>query len=194
MNEKKKSISYSSLENKNIFGIWVYLMSDCIVFSVLFIVHIIMSRHGYNNFLRDNHLFSWFIIFSETLILLFSALSCSLVKYFLHMNSKKYTLMFLFFTLCLGSIFVYLEFFECLQMFNKGFYPISSGYLSSFFVLLGIHGLHIIFGLLWILILMIQILVFNLKSFVNTSIVCFCLFWHFIDIIWIILIACVYFK
>ncbi|VFP83778.1 cytochrome c oxidase subunit 3 [Buchnera aphidicola] len=194
MNEKKKYISYSSLENKNIFGIWVYLMSDCIIFSILFVVHIIMSRHGYNNFLRENHLFSWFTIFLETLVLLFSALSCSLAKYFLRSNSKKCILFFLFITLCLGSIFLYLEFFEFLQIMNKGFYPVSNGYLSSFFVLLGTHGLHIIFGLLWILILMIQILFFNLNSFVNISVICFCLFWHFIDIIWIILIMCVYFK
>ncbi|VFP78277.1 Cytochrome bo(3) ubiquinol oxidase subunit 3 [Buchnera aphidicola (Cinara cuneomaculata)] len=194
MNIKKKYISYSSLENKNIFGIWVYLMSDCIIFAILFVVHIIMSRHGYDNFLQENHLFSWFIIFLETLILLFSALSCSLVKYFLHKHSKKYMLIFLLITFFLGSIFLSLEYFEWLHMFNKGFYPTVNGYLSSFFTVLAIHGLHIIFGLLWILILIIQILIFDFKNFVNVSVICFCLFWHFIDIIWMILLMCIYFK
>ncbi|VFP88604.1 Cytochrome bo(3) ubiquinol oxidase subunit 3 [Buchnera aphidicola (Cinara piceae)] len=194
MNEKKKCISYSSLENKNIFGTWIYLMSDCIIFAVLFIVHIIMSRHGYSNFLKENHLFSPSIVLIETLILLFSSLSCSLIKYFSKYSSKVCILIFLFFTFILGSCFLGLECVELLNIFYKGFYPFSNGYLSSFFALLGMHGLHIFCGLLWLLILIGQIFIFNLTDSIHVSLVCFCLFWHFLDVIWTVLIMCVYFR
>ncbi|VFP81581.1 cytochrome c oxidase subunit 3 [Buchnera aphidicola] len=193
MNDKKKHISYSSLENKNVFGMWFYLMSDCIIFSILFIVYIIMLRHGYSNFLKENNLFSPSIVWTETLFLLFSSLSCSFVKYFSKYSYKFCILIFLFITFLLGSCFVGLEFFEFLNLFNKGFYPFSNGYLSSFFVLLGTHGLHVFCGLLWILILFFQIFIFDLIDSVRSSLVCFCLFWHFLDIIWIVLIMCVYF-
>ncbi|VFP86095.1 Cytochrome bo(3) ubiquinol oxidase subunit 3 [Buchnera aphidicola (Cinara pseudotaxifoliae)] len=194
MNKKKRNISYFSLENKNIFGMWIYLMSDCIIFSILFIVHIIMSRHGYNDFLKENNLFSRPMIFLETFVLLCSSFFCSLTKHFLKKCSKKYVVISLLSTLVLGSIFLGLEVLEFLQILEKGFYPISNGYLSSFFVVLGAHSLHIILGLLWILVLISQIFVFGFSSFVNTSVICFCLFWHFLDIIWTILIACVYLK
>ncbi|VAX76731.1 cytochrome c oxidase subunit 3 [Buchnera aphidicola] len=194
MNNKKNDISYGDLSNINILGFWIYLMSDLIIFSVLFIVHIIMSRHGYHGFLRENNLFSWSLLFLETTLLSFSALSCNISKYFFRFSSKKYVIFFLLLTLILGGSFLGLEVYECLNIFNHGFYPSISGYLSSLFVLIGIHGLHIIFGLSWILILIYQVYQFGFNSFVKTSLICFSLFWHFIDIIWIVLIFCVYFN
>ncbi|ABJ90749.1 cytochrome c oxidase subunit 3 [Buchnera aphidicola] len=194
MNNKKDYVSYSSLKNNSILGFWIYLMSDCIIFSVLFIVHIIMSRHGYNGFLRENKLFSKFVLFLETLILLFCSLSFSLIKYFLKKSYKKCILFFLFITLILGSTFISLEFFEFLNIIEKGFFPNTNGYFSSFYVLLCIHGLHVIFGLLWIIISIFQFFFLKFSNFLYISLICCCLFWHFLDIIWIILIFCVYFN
>ncbi|WP_075434061.1 cytochrome c oxidase subunit 3 [Buchnera aphidicola] len=194
MSEKQKKISYSLSNNLNIFGFWIYLMSDCIVFSILFIVYIIMLRHGYDGFLRKNHLFSQTVILAKSLVLLFSSVSCSLAKHFFKTSNKLCVLFFLFTTFILGCAFIGIEYFDCIDIFHKGFYPSVNGYFSSFFALLGMHGLHVIFGLLWILVLIFQVLYFGLAGFVNTSLVCISLFWHFIDIIWILLMICVYFQ
>ncbi len=95
-------------------------------------------------------------------------------------------------TALLGASFVYLEIGEFARFIAEGHGPQASGFLSSFFTLVGTHGLHVSFGLLWMLVLMIQIARRGFTPTATYRLVCLSLFWHFLDIIWIFIFSIVY--
>ena len=182
----------SILEENNIFGFWIYLMNDCIIFAVLFIVFIFMSHYRSDLYFFKKKIFSLPFVFLETILLLLSSLTCSMVIKSMHKHAIKSIAFFLFNTLCLGIMFIILEYYEFLHLSSMFFKPTYHGCISSFFALVGFHFFHVIFGILWMIVIFMQILSLQKIKYFRSSLLCFSLFWHFIDIIWIVLISCVY--
>lgn len=195
---KKKIVDTSgqqknfSLEENNIFGFWIYLMSDCIIFAVLFVVFVFMSNYHNNLYILHKKNFSLLTLLIESVLLLMSSITCSMAVYSMKNFSIKNIVLFLVGTFCFGFIFIMLEFYECINLINVEYIPKYHGYFSSFFALIGVHISHVFIGLLWIFIILYQIFNFKNILYIQNMLFCFSFFWHFLDIIWIILVTCIY--
>ena len=131
-------------------------------------------------------------VFTETLCLLFSSASYGLVMLALHRNRKAQVLAWLAVTFVLGASFIFIEVSEFHTMILAGNGPARSAFLSAFFTLVGTHGTHVSFGLIWMLVMMLQIARKGLTAPVRTRLLCLSLFWHFLDIVWIGVFTVVY--
>lgn len=179
------------LESNRLFGLWIYLMSDCVMFAVLFAVYAIISSNVSIN-LISHQFFNLPVVLLETFVLLLSSLSCGLVV--IAMNKKKIKMIYfyLILTFLLGLIFLFIEVKEFYDLIEHNLGPSQHAFFSIFFTLLGIHGIHIFFGLILILSIFYQIKKLGMTYLICTRILCFSLFWHFLDIIWICIFTFVY--
>ncbi|WP_343128098.1 cytochrome c oxidase subunit 3 [Buchnera aphidicola (Takecallis taiwana)] len=174
--------------NNSTFGFWLYLMSDGILFATMFAVYCVMSI----NVVSYKNIFNLSIVFLETLLLLLSSISCGILV--LSVKYKKLILVYvsLFVTFLCGVCFVTLEVYEFLNLIQVGYLPQRNGFLSAFFSLISLHGIHVIFGLCWMLGLSFHIHKLYFNNIFYIRIVCFSLFWHFLDIIWICIFTIIY--
>ncbi len=168
-----------SHNDKSEIGFWVYIMSDCILFASLFATFAVL-RSATAGGPSGAELFSLPFIFVQTLILLTSSLTAGLAL----LTSSTWRNVALAATLALGLTFLGLELYEFRELILEGHGPQTSAFLSAFFVLVGTHGLHVLLGSIWLIILMFNMSEIRLK--------CFVLFWHFLDIIWIFIFTFVY--
>ena len=173
------------------FGFWLYLMSDAIIFSLLFATYAVMVRNNAGG-PTGNMLFSLPNAFGETMLLLFSSITFGLATLAMKSGEKERMLSWLLVTFLLGLGFVGLEIREFHGMVRAGAGPDRSGFLSAFFTLVGTHGLHVTFGLIWILIMTSQVIIKGLTVPVTSRVLRLGLFWHFLDIIWIGIFSIVY--
>jgi len=173
------------------FGFWLYLMSDAIIFSLLFATYAVMARNNAGG-PTANTLFSLPNAFAETMLLLFSSITFGLATLAMKSGEKQRMLSWLLVTFLLGLGFVGLEIREFHGMVRAGAGPDRSGFLSAFFTLVGTHGLHVTFGLIWILIMTSQVIIKGLTVPVTSRVLRLGLFWHFLDIIWIGIFSIVY--
>jgi len=173
------------------FGFWIYLMSDLVLFAALFATFAVLSR-SYVGGPSGRELFDLPHVFTETLCLLFSSASYGLVMLALHRNRKAQVLAWLAVTFVLGASFIFIEVSEFHTMILAGNGPARSAFLSAFFTLVGTHGTHVSFGLIWMLVMMLQIARKGLTAPVRTRLLCLSLFWHFLDIVWIGVFTVVY--
>ena len=173
------------------FGFWLYLMSDAIIFSLLFATYAVMARNNAGG-PTGNTLFSLPNAFAETMLLLFSSITFGLATLAMKSGEKERMLSWLLVTFLLGLGFVGLEIREFHGMVRAGAGPDRSGFLSAFFTLVGTHGLHVTFGLIWILIMTSQVIIKGLTIPVASRFLRLGLFWHFLDIIWIGIFSIVY--
>ena len=173
------------------FGFWLYLMSDAIIFSLLFATYAVMARNNAGG-PTANTLFSLPNAFTETMLLLFSSITFGLATLAMKAGEKQRMLSWLLVTFLLGLGFVGLEIREFHGMVRAGAGPDRSGFLSAFFTLVGTHGLHVTFGLIWILIMTSQVIIKGLTAPVTSRFLRLGLFWHFLDIIWIGIFSIVY--
>jgi cytochrome o ubiquinol oxidase subunit III len=173
------------------FGFWLYLMSDAIIFSLLFATYAVMARNNAGG-PTANMLFSLPNAFTETMLLLFSSITFGLATLAMKAGEKQRMLSWLAITFLLGLGFVGLEIREFHGMVRAGAGPDRSGFLSAFFTLVGTHGLHVTFGLIWILIMTSQVVIKGLTAPVTSRFLRLGLFWHFLDIIWIGIFSIVY--
>ncbi|WP_343183952.1 cytochrome c oxidase subunit 3 [Buchnera aphidicola (Ceratovacuna keduensis)] len=191
-NFKLKHISFNKILNSNvIFGFLMYLMSDCILFSVFFSVYFVIS-YNYNFDIFKNNLINIYYVFLETSFLLFSSCTYSISMVFLKYKKIFYFYVFIMLTFLLGFAFVLIEVNELFNLSKNVFFISKNGFFSSFVSLLTLHACHILFGLLWIIFMLIK---FNLSAFnYNMYIQFFCLglFWHFLDIIWMLIFNFIY--
>ncbi|WP_343126460.1 cytochrome o ubiquinol oxidase subunit III [Buchnera aphidicola] len=195
-NSQNKFIKITSKKNinfeKKIFGFWLYLMSECIVFSVLFVVFFLMNTKNQCFNMMKTHEISFQIIFLETIFLLLSSFIYSIIVYFF----KRISIRNIFFILCLTlfftSLFLILEIYELNHIFLV-FCPYEiNGFFSSFFALLGMHCIHIFGAIFWILLLIFRIFFNeNIKN-LYSDFFCLNLFFQFLDIIWLFIIIFVY--
>ncbi|HET7314765.1 MAG TPA: cytochrome o ubiquinol oxidase subunit III [Salinisphaera sp.] len=173
------------------FGFWIYLMSDVIIFSMLFAGFVVLST-SYAGGPTGRELFELPGVFLETLALLFSSLTYGLVMISLRQGNKRRVQGWLLVTFLLGACFIGLELHEFLSLALEGHGPQRSGFLSAFFTLVGTHGTHVTFGLLWILVMVGQVAYKGLTPAVASRLTRLSLFWHFLDIVWIAVFSTVY--
>jgi len=173
------------------FGFWIYLMSDLILFATLFATFAVLGS-AYAGGPTGKELFDLPYLLGETLFLLFSSVTCGLVLLALHDGKKKWVLIGLAVTFLLGLGFVSMEINEFHGMIAAGHGPDRSAFLSSFFTLVGTHGIHVTFGLIWMAVVIAQVAIKGLTSPVQSRLMRLSMFWHFLDIIWIGIFSIVY--
>lgn len=173
------------------FGFWLYLMSDLIIFATLFATFVVLGRN-YANGPTGKELFDLPYLSGETLFLLFSSVTYGLVMLAVHDGRKKWVQIGLAVTFLLGLGFISMEINEFCGLIAQGFGPDRSAFLSSFFTLVGTHGAHVTFGLIWMAVMMGQVAVKGLTSPVQSRLMRLSMFWHFLDIIWIGIFSIVY--
>lgn len=173
------------------FGFWIYLMTDLVLFAALFTTFAVMS-HSYADGPSGKDLYYLPRVFAETMFLLFSSATYGMVMLSMHNERKGVVLAGLAATFMLGLGFISLEVMEFHAMILEGNGPWRSGFLSAFFTLVGTHGTHVAFGLIWMLVMMVQVFTKGLTAPVRSRLLCLGMFWHFLDIVWIGVFTVVY--
>ena len=177
-----------------VFGFWIFLMSDAVIFALLFATYGVMlpATVGGPTPASEYHFGP---AFAETLILLTSSFSFGMASVAMkHNTNHRQLLGWLAVTLLLGLGFLVLELQDFVSMIGHGAYPSRSGYLSAFFALVPLHGLHALSGCVWIIVMMAQVITLGLDARVKINILRLGLFWHFLDIIWIAIFSVVFLQ
>jgi len=174
-----------------LFGFWIYLMSDLIIFAVLFATFAVMSG-SFAGGPGPKQLFELPYLFFETMFLLVSSVTYGLAVVRMQSGKKTEVFGWLVLTFVLGLGFIVMELMEFGHLIHEGFGPDHSSYLSAFFTLVATHGTHVSFGLLWMLVMMIQVLTKGLTPGVRSRVMRLSLFWHFLDIVWVGVFTFVY--
>jgi len=185
------SINSGQAKDKVVFGFWVYLMSDCILFATLFATYAVLQGATFGA-ATITEIFNLPFVLAETIILLTSSFTIGLALLAAHEGKKTLTLLGLVATLALGLVFLGMELSEFRHLVAEGNGPSASAFLSAFFTLVGTHGAHIFFGSLWMLVLMAHILLKGLTAGTMRKLLCLSLFWHFLDVVWIFIFTFVY--
>jgi len=173
------------------FGFWLFLLSDIIVFAALFAAYAVLSGET-NGGPSPIELFDKRHVFIETGCLLASSFTCGLMMIALERRQSGLTYAWALLTAALGGLFLYLEFSEFADMVQRGAGPTRSAFLSSFFTLVGTHGAHVTVGIAWLLTMMAQIATLGFRPMIIRRMICFSLFWHALDIVWIGVFTVVY--
>jgi cytochrome o ubiquinol oxidase subunit III len=173
------------------FGFWIFLLSDIIMFSALFAAYAVLSGQTAGG-PTSRELFALRHVAVETLCLLFSSYTCGLGL--LAIERRRMQAFYLSFalTFVLGATFLGLEISEFASMIARAAGPSRSAFLSAFFSLVGLHGAHVSAGLLWLTFMVAQTATRGPRDYVRRRLLCFSLFWHALDIIWVALLTLVY--
>ena len=173
------------------FGFWIFLLSDIVMFSALFAGYAVLAKATAGG-PTGAMLFNQRTVAIETAVLLLSSYSCGLMS--LAGNSHRYvgTFVAAAITFLLGAAFLGLEISEFRNMIAMGAPPQRSAFLSAFFTLVGCHGLHVTIGLVWLVLMMVQLAMWGFRPVVERRMLCFALFWHALDIIWVAIFTVVY--
>ncbi|WP_341706386.1 cytochrome o ubiquinol oxidase subunit III [Halopseudomonas sp.] len=174
-----------------VFGFWLYLMTDCILFACVFATYAVLVNHTAGG-PSGKDIFELPYVLGETALLLVSSCTYGFAMIAAHRGFKGQTLAWLAATFVLGAGFIGMEINEFHHLIVEGFGPDKSAFLSSFFTLVGMHGLHVTAGLVWMVIMMLQVSKRGLTDRNNTRLMCLSLFWHFLDIVWICVFTIVY--
>lgn len=178
-------------EDKVTFGFWVYLMSDVVLFAALFAAYAVLQNATFGG-ASVSDITNLPFVLTETLLLLTSSFTVGLALLAAFHHKKMLALAALGITGILGLFFLGMELSEFAYMVAEGNGPSRSAFLSSFFTLVGTHGLHVAFGILWMLVLGAHIVLKGLHAGTMRKLICLCLFWHFLDVIWICIFTFVY--
>lgn len=181
----------SEADSKTIFGFWVYLMTDCVLFASLFATFVVLRNNTFGG-PSGEMLFSLPLVLAQTLILLASSFSCGLGILAARRGILKPALAAFGVTFILGLTFLGLELKEFSNLYHEGNSWRRSGFLSAFFTLVGTHGAHIIGGLIWMAVMMYRLWQIGLTDFNIRRLTMLSLFWHFLDIVWIFIFTIVY--
>ncbi|MBV9575855.1 MAG: cytochrome o ubiquinol oxidase subunit III [Gammaproteobacteria bacterium] len=182
---------HHAADNMDIFGFWIYILSDCILFGTIFSAFAVLHTHVYGG-LSLNDLTSLPTVFAETITLLTSSFTFGLAILCQYKQETKKVIVWLAITFLFGATFVGMEINEFIHLVQEGHGWQSSAAMSAFFTLVGTHGLHVTFGLLWMLVMMIQLAVFGITPVMQKRLAYLGLFWTFLDIIWIFVYTIVY--
>ena len=179
------------VENGTALGFWLYLMSDCLIFAALFATYGALG-HNYAGGPGGAELFELPLVAINTALLLFSSITFGFAMLQKQNGSVKGTTAWLIITALFGLGFLSLEVFEFHHLVVNGHGPQTSGFLSAFFALVGTHGLHVTFGTIWLVVLLIQTNKHGLTPENNRRLMCLSMFWHFLDVVWIGVFTFVY--
>ena len=178
-------------ENGTLLGFWIYLMSDCLIFASLFATFAVLG-HSYAGGPTGKQIFELPTVALNTSLLLFSSITYGMAMMAAQDGRKGSTLGWLAITGLFGCGFLGLELTEFAHLIAEGNGPQRSAFLSSFFTLVGTHGLHVTFGVIWLVTLMTQVAKRGLTETNRRRLMCLSLFWHFLDVIWIGVFSFVY--
>ena len=178
-------------ENSTLLGFWLYLMSDCLVFACLFAAYGVLGRN-YAGGPSGAELFELPLVAINTAMLLLSSITYGFAMLEMQRDRKGATLAWLGITGLFGAAFLGIELYEFAHLIHEGAGPQRSAFLSSFFTLVGTHGLHVTFGIIWLVTLMIQVAKHGLLPANRRRLMCLSMFWHFLDVIWIGVFTFVY--
>ena len=173
------------------YGFWLFLLSDIIIFSALFAAYAVLSGRtadgptGVQLFHRNN-------VLIETGCLLLSSFTCAMMSLAVEVRRRGLMVIGAMLTLALGAAFLWLELTEFAGMVAHGAGPSRSAFLSAFFALVGMHGLHVSIGLCWLVSMVAQVFTLGWRPMVIDRLACFSLFWHALDIVWIGVFTIVY--
>jgi cytochrome o ubiquinol oxidase subunit III len=173
------------------YGFWIFLLSDFVLFSGLFAAYAVLADKTAGG-PSGAQLFHLRNVFIETMCLLFSSYSCGLGALAAERRRVDFFYVSAVFTFLLGAAFLFIEISEFAGMINANAGPGRSAFLSAFFTLVGTHGTHVTVGLLWFLYMIAQVYVKGLRPHVLRRLLCFSLFWHALDIVWIGVLTLVY--
>ena len=173
------------------FGFWLFLLSDIIIFSALFAAYAVLSGET-NGGPSPVELFDKRHVLIETSCLLASSFTCGMMMIAMDRRAAALTYFWALVTAVLGVAFLRLEVAEFASMVQQGAGPTRSAFLSSFFTLVGTHGAHVTVGIAWLLLMMAQIATLGFRPMVARRMLCFSLFWHALDIVWIGVFTVVY--
>jgi cytochrome o ubiquinol oxidase subunit III len=173
------------------YGFWIFLLSDIVMFSALFAAYAVLVRATAGG-PSGAQLFNQVSVALETACLLASSYTCGLMSLAIDARNRAATYLGAVLTFALGAAFLMLELREFSGMIAIGATPQRSAFLSAFFTLVGCHGLHVTAGLIWLVVMMAQVAVKGFRPNVQRRLLCFALFWHALDIIWVGLFTVVY--
>jgi cytochrome o ubiquinol oxidase subunit 3 len=173
------------------YGFWIFLISDIILFAAFFATYAVLTDSTAGGPAGRN-LFDIRNVAIETACLLTSSLTCGLAMIGARFSNGRLFQGAMAATFILGAVFLSLEFHEFAHLIAAGNGPTRSGFLSAFFAVIGCHGLHVSAGLLWLLTMMAQVAAKGYRQDILRRLLCFGLFWHTLDIIWVALFSLVY--
>jgi len=172
-------------------GFWLYLMSDCLIFAMLFAAYGVLGGN-YAAGPAPKDLFDLDLVAVNTTMLLFSSITYGFAMLTMDKGRVAATQAWLAVTGLFGLAFLSIELYEFAHMIHEGATPQRSAFLSSFFTLVGTHGLHVTFGIVWLVTLMTQVARFGLIEANRRRLMCLSMFWHFLDVVWIGVFTFVY--
>lgn len=175
----------------SVFGFWIYLMSDCILFATLFATYAVLSG-SFAGGPTGKDIFELPYVLVETFCLLLSSVTYGFAMLAMHKGNQSGVMKWLAVTFLFGAAFIGMEINEFSHLIAEGFGPDRSAFLSGFFALIGTHGLHVFSGLIWMIVLMVQVSQNGLTATNQTRLMCLSLFWHFLDVVWICVFTVVY--
>jgi cytochrome o ubiquinol oxidase subunit 3 len=173
------------------YGFWIFLLSDIVMFSALFAAYAVLV-HATAGGPAGAQLFNQHSVALETACLLASSYTCGMMSLAISSRRLAATYVYAAVTFALGGAFLALEMREFAGMIAIGATPQRSAFLSAFFTLVGCHGLHVTAGLIWLAVMMAQVVIKDFRPAVVRRLLCFALFWHTLDIIWVGLFTIVY--
>jgi cytochrome o ubiquinol oxidase subunit III len=173
------------------FGFWLFLLSDILIFAALFAAYAVLSSETAGG-PTGAMLFDKRNVFIETACLLASSVTCGFGSLAMQRTDSRSTWFWMVLTFALGATFLGLEASEFARMVAAGAGPSRSAFLSSFFALVGTHGLHVSIGLAWLVVMLLQMATLGFQPMVNRRFFCFALFWHALDIVWVGVFSIVY--
>jgi len=177
--------------SRTYFLFWIYLMTDLLMFAGLFAAFAVLRGNTFGG-PGEKDIYSLPLVLSETVILLISSYTAGLAVYFAGRGRQRLVQWLLYATGVLGACFLVIELTEFSHLISEGNSFQRSGFLSSYFSLVGTHGLHITAGLLWLVILLVFLAKRGLRPSMVRKITLFSMFWHFLDIVWIFIFSIVY--
>ena len=178
-------------ENGTLLGFWLYLMSDCLIFACLFAAYAVLGRN-YAGGPTGAQLFELPMVALNTSLLLLSSITYGFSMLEMQRKNVRNTMIWLAVTGLLGAGFIGLELTEFVHLINDGAGQQRSVFLTSFFALVGTHGLHVTFGIVWLVTLMFQLKRHGLTPENTRRLMCLSMFWHFLDVVWIGVFTFVY--
>jgi cytochrome o ubiquinol oxidase subunit III len=178
-------------ENGTLLGFWIYLMSDCLVFACLFAMYGVLGRN-YAGGPTGAELFDLPLVAVNTSLLLLSSITYGFAMLAMQKGRLPGTLTWLLITAAFGAGFIGIEMHEFAHLIQDGAGPQRSAFLSSFFTLVGTHGLHVTVGLVWLATLVVQLAQRGLTTANRRRLMCLSMFWHFLDVVWIGVFTFVY--
>jgi cytochrome o ubiquinol oxidase subunit 3 len=173
------------------YGFWLFLLSDIVIFSCLFAAYAVLAQATAGG-PSAKQIYDLDRVAVETACLLASSFFCGMASIAVAKRSQLWTQIWLIVTGLLGLAFILLEVLEFSALHAEGFGPTRSAFLTAFFTLVGCHGLHVSAGLLWLGTMIAQLFAKGFRADIRRRFLCFTMFWHFLDIIWVAIFSLVY--